>query len=109
MNITEKFSNLTREQREFFNTVRDGAGLEAFLGKSDIELTSEEKVAALEFIASGLLPLDDDELDAVAGGCSGSSSVTYGTCPKCGGEGTYKIEGNFYASCSACGHVFAAG
>ena len=109
MNITEKFSTLTREQRELFNTVSDGAGLDTFLSKSGIELTPEEKAAALEFIASGLLPLDDDELDAVAGGCSGSSSVTYATCPKCGAEGTYKIEGNFYASCSACGHVSAAG
>jgi len=108
MNITEKFSTLTQEQRELFNTVSDGAGLDTFLSQSGIELTAEEKAAALEFVASGLLPLDDDELDAVAGGCS-SSEVRYGTCPQCGGEGTYKIEGNFYASCSACGHVSAAG
>ena len=108
MNITEKFSTLTQEQRELFNTVKDGAGLEAFLGQSGMMLTPEEKTAALEFVASGLLPLDDDELDAVAGGCS-ASDVRYGTCPKCGGEGTYKIEGNSYASCSACGHVSAAG
>ena len=109
MNIIEKFSNLTQKQRELFNTVSDGAGLDTFLSQSGIELTAEEKTAALEFVASGLLPLDDDELDAVAGGCGGSSSVTYATCPKCKSDGTYKIEGNYYASCSACGHVSAAG
>ena len=109
MNITEKFSALTKEQHELFNAVRDGQGLETFLSKTAIELTPEEKNAALEFIASGLLPLDDDELDAVAGGCSGSEA-TYGNCPKCNGVGTYKIEGNYLsATCSACGYVSAAG
>jgi len=70
MTITEKFATLTTEQQEKFNALKDGAGLDAFLSDTGLELTEEEKAQALEFIESGKLPLTDEEVNAVAGGNS---------------------------------------
>ena len=69
MNLTERFAALTPEQREKFNALKDGAGLDAFLTETGFELTDEEKTQILEYIASGQLPLADEELESVAGGC----------------------------------------
>jgi len=72
MTITEKFATLTTEQQEKFNALKDGAGLDAFLSDTGLELTEEEKAQVLEFIETGKLPIDDDELDAAAGGVDSS-------------------------------------
>ena len=68
MTFTEKFANLTPEHLEKFNALKDGAGLDALLTESGIELTAEEKTKVLEYIESGKLSLADEELDNVAGG-----------------------------------------
>ena len=81
MTLTEKFKNLTPGQREKFNTLKDSAGLDAFLTETGIELTYEEKAQTLEYITSGKLPLADEELENVAGGGCGGEPVT---CTKCG-------------------------
>ena len=72
MTLTEKFKGLTPGQREKFNALKDSAGLDAFLSETGLELTDEEKAQVLEYIASGKLPLADEELDNVAGGGCGS-------------------------------------
>jgi len=78
MTLTGKFIGLTPEQREKFNALKDSVGLEAFLSETGLELKVEEKAQVLEYIASGILPLADEELDNVAGGRCGSGKK----CPK---------------------------
>ena len=69
MTLKEKFAKFTPEQQEsFLVAVKDGAGLDAFLSENSLELTSEEKAQALEFLKSGKLPLSDEELKNAAGG-----------------------------------------
>jgi len=68
MTFTEKFANLTPEQREKFNALKDGAGLDAFLSETGMELTAEEKAQVMKYIESGKLPLSEEELETVAGG-----------------------------------------
>ena len=69
MNLTERFAALTPEQREQFSALKDGAGFDAFLSETGFELAADEKAQVLEYLASGQLPLADDELENVAGGC----------------------------------------
>lgn len=71
MTLMEKFATLTPEQREKFAEVKDAAALDAFVSEQGIDLTDEEKTQTLEYIKTGVLPLDDDELDAAAGGLWG--------------------------------------
>ena len=78
MTLTGKFLGLTSGQREKFYTLKDSVGLEAFLSETGFELTVEEKAQVLEYIASGKLPLADEELDNVAGGGCGSGKK----CPQ---------------------------
>jgi len=68
MTIAEKFANLTPEQREKFNALKDGAGLDAFLSETGMELTAEEKAQVMKYIEFGKLPLSEEELENVAGG-----------------------------------------
>jgi len=69
MTLQEKFAALTPEQREQFSALKDRAGLDTFLTETCLELAADEKAQVLEYIASGQLPLADDELESVAGGC----------------------------------------
>jgi len=75
MTLTQKFANLSPEQREQFAAVKDGAALDTFLAEHGITLTDDERQSALEYFQSGILPLDDDDLDAVAGGASKEDSA----------------------------------
>ena len=68
MALTERFATLTPEQREKFNALKDGAGLDAFLSETGLTLTGEEKAAVTAYIASGKLPLADEEIENVGGG-----------------------------------------
>jgi len=68
MTLTQKFAELTPEHLEQFNTVKDAAGLEAFAAQHGIEFTEEEKAKLAQYLQDGLLPIDDDDLDAAAGG-----------------------------------------
>ena len=84
MTLTEKFANLTPGQREKFNALKDSAGLDTFLSETGLELTVEEKTQVLEYIASGKLPIADEELENVAGGGCGGGSGPPDKCSKCG-------------------------
>ena len=68
MKLTEKFANLNAEQLQQIREIKDAEGLYAFLGEQNIELDEAERAAVLSYIETGKQPLDDDELDAVAGG-----------------------------------------
>ncbi len=68
MNLSEKFASLTKEDKERLGAVEDMPELEAFLSEHGIELTGDQKAALLEGIRSGVKPIEDDELNAVAGG-----------------------------------------
>ena len=72
MTLIQKFATLTTEQKEQFTAVKDEAALEAFASKHGIDLSDELKADAAEYFRTGVLPLDDDELDNVAGGGCGS-------------------------------------
>ncbi len=68
MTNNENFQNLTPEQVKEIAAIKNIADLESFAVKHGIELSASDREAASEFIQSGLQPLDDDELDAAAGG-----------------------------------------
>jgi hypothetical protein len=111
MTITEKFATLTPEQREKFNAVKDGAGLDVFISETSVEITDEEKLQILSYIESGKLPLADEELDNVAGGfiCNPQPPKFYAyhgmkysdECKKCGSRDIVK---GYPIQCRACGY-----
>jgi len=75
MTLSQKFMALTAEQKEQFAAVKNGAALDRFLSEHGITLTEEEKQSALEYFQSGILLLDDDDLETVAGGQSKEDSA----------------------------------
>ncbi|MCL2096226.1 MAG: hypothetical protein FWH10_04895 [Oscillospiraceae bacterium] len=104
MTIAQKFAALTPERQENFKAIKDAAALDAFLNENNLALTDEEKAQALEYFKSGKLPLADEELDNVAGGC-GSSGDT--VCPVCGSSDTKTYGDAFpglYIECKTCKH-----
>jgi len=70
MTLTQKIAGLTPEQREKLGTVKDEAGLNAFIAENGIELTDEDKKEALAYFENGVTPMSDDDMEAVAGGTS---------------------------------------
>ena len=70
MTLMEKFAKLTPEQREKLNAVKDEAALIAFAAENGIELTEQDKRDALAYFESGVLPMSEDDMDAVAGGAA---------------------------------------
>ena len=68
MSLTTKFSELTSEQQEAFNKIKSVEALDKFLADNNVTLTDEEKSNVVEYFETGMLPLDDDDLDAVTGG-----------------------------------------
>ena len=68
MKPTEKFANLTAEQQQQIREIKDAAGLDAFLASEKIVLDESDKAAVLSYFETGKQPLDDDDLDVVAGG-----------------------------------------
>ena len=68
MNFAEKFTNLTAEQRQQIQGIKDIAGLDVFLSSEKIALDEAERAEALSYFETGKQPLDDDDLDVVAGG-----------------------------------------
>ena len=68
MNLTQKFSELSQDQQDQFNALKNGAELDAFLAENKIELSAEESADILEYIDTGRLPLSDDDMETVAGG-----------------------------------------
>ena len=68
MTLVEKLQELTPEQREKLDELKDIAKLDTFLSENALELTAVEKAQVIEFIETGKLPLSDEELDSAAGG-----------------------------------------
>jgi hypothetical protein len=72
MNLQEKFAALPPELQEKFFAVKDAAGLDAYLAEAGVELTAEEKSHVFALYVEGTAPLQDLELENVAGGgCGG--------------------------------------
>ena len=80
MTLKQKYEQLTAEQREKFAAVKTAEQLEAFLAETGAELTAEEKQQVLAYADTGAMPLDDGDLDAVAGG----QPSKFSPCSKCG-------------------------
>jgi hypothetical protein len=70
MTTAEKFAALTPAQQEKMESLKDSTEFDAFLRETGLDLTDEEKSAAISLIESGLVPLSDDEMDDIAGGKS---------------------------------------
>ena len=68
MNLAEKFANLSVEQQKQMREIKNVAGLDAFLVAEGITLSAEAHAEVLAFFNTGIKPLNDDDLDAVAGG-----------------------------------------
>ena len=102
MTLTQKIANLTPEQREKLGTVKDEAALNAFATENGIELTDEDKKDALAYFETGVTPMSDDDMDAVAGGGSKNSEAE----AKAKKDGrTYNLPGNTGALCN-CAHDY---
>ena len=68
MSLTTKFNELTSEQQEAFNEIKTVEALDKFILDNNITLTDEEKSSIIEYFETGMLPLSDDDMDAVTGG-----------------------------------------
>ncbi|MCL2078570.1 MAG: hypothetical protein FWH17_01860 [Oscillospiraceae bacterium] len=119
MTLQEKLTKITPVQREKFNTIKDGAGLDAFLTETGIELTADEKAQVLKFIETGKLPLSDEEMDSAAGGADPNVVALWRKSAANEGRGTHVgmtqhgFFGNYWqdARCPSCkveGSVFSA-
>jgi hypothetical protein len=75
MTLTERFASFTPGQREQFANLKDEAALDAFTAEHSVELTAEDKASVLEYFQSGVLPLDDHDLEAVAVGQSKANAM----------------------------------
>ena len=103
--------NFNAEMIEKAKTVKSAEELLELAKASNVEMTADEAATYFEQLNSKSGELDDDELDAVAGGgCGGSVRagddvrVTSGeTCQICGGNtGTVKSVGAFGVGAVVC-------
>lgn len=103
----DKFSDLTSDQQEQLAAVKDETQLAAFVSKHGIALSDQEKQDTLEYIKTGVLPLDDDELDAAAGGSDRWSSASSYAEAKERAEADGRVYGMPTASFTcACNHQY---
>ena len=68
MTLMQKFETFSPEQKEKLLALQSADQLDAFLAETKSEMSAEEKAQVLEYITSGIVPLDDDDMEAVAGG-----------------------------------------
>ena len=102
MTLTQKIASLTPEQREKLGTVKDEKALVAFAAEAGIELTEQDKKDALAYFENGVIPMSDDDMDAVAGGGSKNSEAE----AKAKKDGrTYNLPGNTGTLCN-CAHDY---
>ena len=74
MTLAEKFKGFNPEQQEKLLAIETAEELDAFLAETDIVFSGEEKSMIIEYINTGVAPLNDDDLEAVAGGQSKEDS-----------------------------------
>ena len=96
MSLASKFNELTSEQQEVFKEVKSVESLDIFLTDNNIVLTDEEKANIIEYLKTGMMPLDDDDMDAVTGGKG--SSPDYAQMARNSG---YNYRINKYSSSTA--------
>jgi hypothetical protein len=77
MTLSNRFDALSDEQQKQFVNIKDEAGLDCFISEHAIVLTEEEKQQVMEYITTGITPLSDDEVEAVAGGNNGKEGGYY--------------------------------
>jgi len=68
MSLIKKYQSLTPTQQTSFIAVKNMDELEALLTSQKLVMTDAEKESFMEYIQSGKLPLDDDDMEQVAGG-----------------------------------------
>ena len=111
--------NLTPEMIEKAKTAKSAEELLALAKENNVEMTADEAKTYFAQLGPKSGELDDDDLDAVAGGaCTNSTSdIVVGSkvrvingykCPKCGGTVGYIVAGEFQdcrVYCQDCNHV----
>jgi hypothetical protein len=110
--LREKFAAITEEQGKELTAAmnaKDISALEAFCKKHGIELAADEKNVAAEYFKTGKLPLSDQELENVAGGCSITTRGLECKCPHCGSFDHYSRDNDLEGTvrvCKKCGRTF---
>ena len=75
MSVIKKFNELTSEQQEAFNEIKSVEALDKFIADNNINLTDGEKSSVVVYLETGMMPLDDDDMDAVTGGKGGNTQT----------------------------------
>ena len=102
MTLIQKIAGLTPEQREKLDAIKDESGLNAFASENGIELTDEDRADALAYFETGVIPMSDDDMDAVTGGGSKNSEAE--TKAKADGR-IYNLPGGTGDLCG-CAHDY---
>ena len=106
MTLTQTFATLTPAQKEQFAGVKTEAALEAFASQHGIALTGEQKADAVEYFKTGILSLEDEELDNVAGGgCGGGGLTVEEAQQQAAAEGRHIIFGDVTKILCPCGAI----
>ena len=74
MTLAQKFEKFSPEEQERLFAIQNAAELDTFLAETGQELSGDDKAKVLEYIGTGVAPLDDDDLEAIAGGQSKEDS-----------------------------------
>lgn len=90
MKLAEKLASLSPEQRVQLNAVKDMDKLAAFASEQGMELTTGEMQGVLEYIKTGVLPLEDEELEAATGGTAGAGATSHTEAAAMAKEQGYK-------------------
>ena len=107
--------NLTPEMIEKARTAKSAEELLELAKANNVEMTADEAKTYFAQLGSKSGELDDDELDAVAGGGCGYASderenedkvIHTIVCPKCGALGNWSVyhtcQGGYVWECNVC-------
>ena len=103
-------NNLTPEMIEKAKAARSAEELLALAKENNVEVTEDEAKTYFAQINPKSGELDDDELDAVAGGACGSSNSDQRACPNCNASLNDSIssQDTMKFKCPSCNAEFAA-
>ena len=102
-------NNLTPEMIEKAKAARSAEELLALAKDNGVEMTADEAAAYFAQLNPKSGELDDDDLDAVAGGCGGNNEPDMYACPYCGAANPLDMAMDQYAVinfCSGCGQGY---